>query len=125
MGSSSGYAQCCTPMENLEPNELSLASCRRILGSAGNHLSDEQLRGLRTGMYELAGCAVDAFAQCSAADPEGRVLGMVPEPDRDGVEERAAVLEFDANLTRGAATRAAVAAYLRTTNRQKGRFRQP
>ena len=100
-------------MDNREQNELSLPDCRRLLGAAGDHLSDDDLRSLRTGMYELARCVVDAFPRHSN-DTQTRALAIVPENDREDLEERAAVLEFDANMTRDAATRAAVTAYART-----------
>ena len=87
------------------PEELSLAKCREILGPAALRLSDDDVLRLRAGLYELAETAVAAFRS------EREVLANVEREDRYDVEERAAILEFDAGGTRNRATAAAVAAY--------------
>ena len=97
------------------PEELPLKTCRRILGPAGVGLSDAQLEQLRAEMYALARCATEVFLRDSAPEPEASVLALVPAEDRDGVEERAAVLQFDAKMTRGAATRTALGSYVRSS----------
>ena len=89
------------------------AACRRLLGHVGGGLSDTEVVGLRDQLYALARSAVAAFTE------EAMVLGCLPPDVREEVEERAAILQFDAHLPRGLATRAAVAT--RVTVTEKGR----
>jgi hypothetical protein len=98
---------------------LSLPACRRLLGHVGGSLSDDEVLRLRDQFYALAHCAVAAFEQDAAHEPEATVLGSFPPDARDEIEERAAIIQFDAHLPRGLATRAAVAA--RVTATAKGR----
>src|SRR3954462_2087002 len=91
---------------------LSLPACRRLLGKAGQGMSDDHLVRLRDQLYTFAHCAVAAFAQDAGDAPAATVLGCLPPDVREEVEERAAILQFDANLPRGLATRAAVSAYV-------------
>jgi hypothetical protein len=65
-------------------------------------------------MYSLAGIVVTLYEQDSRSQPELAALHRLPEEERESIEERAAVLEFDAGMTRAAATRAAVASHLKT-----------
>jgi len=99
-------------MENLESRGLSPATCRRLLGASADDLSDAQVEQLRAQLYALAGCVVDAAVQDSTDKCEATVLRLVPENERDAVEERAGMLQFDAGMTRSAATRAALAVYV-------------
>jgi hypothetical protein len=98
---------------------LSLPACRRLLGHVGDSLSDAEVLRLRDQLYALAQCAVAAFAEDTADEPEKTVLGSFAPDARDEIEERAAIIQFDAHLPRGLATRAAVAARLTAT--KKGR----
>jgi hypothetical protein len=83
---------------------LSLPACRRLLGPVGDSLSDVEVVRLRDQLYALARFAVADFME------EATVLASLPPTVREEVEERAAILQFDAHLPRGLATRAAVAA---------------
>ena len=98
---------------------LPLPACRRLLGPVGEGLSDAEVIRLRDQLHLLAQSAVAAFAQEACLEPEATVLGALPPDVREEVEERAAILQFDAHLPRGLATRAAVAARIKAT--EKGR----
>jgi hypothetical protein len=94
-----------SPLFVASPEGLSLAKCRESLGSAASGLSDDELLRLCVAFYALAEVAVDAFQF------EREAFANVEREDRYDVEERAAILQFDAGATRGRATAAAVAAY--------------
>jgi hypothetical protein len=89
---------------------LSLPACRRLLGPVGDSLSDAEVVQLRDQLYALAQSAVAAFAQDAGDEQEATVLGCLPPAVREAVEERAAILQFDAHLPRGLATRIAISA---------------
>lgn len=94
--------------------DLSLAQCRESLGPTATGLSDDELLRLRAAFYELAEAAVDAFQTERAA------FASIEPADRDEVEERAAILEFDAEATRARATATAVAAHDARKRRKAG-----
>ena len=103
-----------TPQPSLDDRRLSVEDCRRLIGSSARDLSDAQVERLRNEMYDLASCVVGACNEDRAIGERG-TLDLIPEEDRDGVEERAAVLQFDANMPRSVATRTACASYLRSS----------
>jgi hypothetical protein len=101
---------------------LSTSRVRELLGVASNALSEAELVELTTGLYALARHAVGRYRtdRCVLGNSEASVLAAVPESDREVIEERAAVLEFDANMPRDTATRQAIHAYvgrIRSTSR--------
>jgi len=117
------FCRCNTSMARSNPHQtemLSLAACRRLLGHAGESVSDDELTRRRHQLYELARWAVAVFEQ-SASDTaaEATVLDCLPTATREEVEERAAIVQFDASLPRALATRAAVSAYVAAA--KKGR----
>ena len=70
---------------------LTILDCRRLLGAYSHGLSDSQIEDIREGFMEIAHLAVHAFKRDQQIE----------------IEERAAVLEFDANLPREQAMRTA------------------
>jgi hypothetical protein len=98
---------------------LSLETCRRLLDASCSELSDTQLARLRDEMYDLANSFVTLHEQDRAAQSERAALNLLAREDREAVEERAAVLEFDAGMTRSVATRTAFTSHLRTIKRTK------
>jgi len=89
---------------------LSIQSCRKLL--AGEAVSDEDLLLLRDQMYALAKLALDRFQSDRLSKQPANLadaLCFVGESDRMAIEERAAVLEFEANLKREDAERLAIA----------------
>ena len=91
---------------------LSLPACRRLLGTAGEGVSDDDLARLRDQLYAVAHCAVGVFEVSAKYTAEATVLDCLPADAREEVEERAAIIQFDAHLPKGMASRAAVSAYL-------------
>jgi hypothetical protein len=111
-----------TSMERTSPRDvelLSLPACRRLLGQAAEGVSDVELTRLRDQLYVVARCAVAVFERSTSDTGELTALACLPAAAREAVEERAAIVQFDAHLPRGMATRAAVSAYL--TSPEKGR----
>jgi hypothetical protein len=90
-----------------------VAACRRILGSAGVGLADHDVERLRDQLYALADSIVSAYEGMKESTQQEAELSSVSESDREGIEERAAILECEAHLTRDAADWAAIAAYRR------------
>jgi hypothetical protein len=91
---------------------LSLPACRRLLGKAGEGVPDNELERLRDQLYGVARCAVEVFEPSTTDTGEATALDCLPAVSREEVEERAAILQFDAKLPRDLASRAAVSAYL-------------
>jgi hypothetical protein len=89
---------------------MSVTACRRLLGGAGSSLSDTEVLRLRDQFYEIARCTVTAFKQ--STHEETTAVESLPVSMREEVEERAAILEFDAQVPRPLAIRAAVAAHV-------------
>ena len=84
---------------------LSLERCRKVLGS-GTKLSDEDLAALRDQFYCLASLALelrDQQKKSALETPDGSLI------DRDALEERAAIIEFEGNVPRDEAERSSVA----------------
>ena len=93
---------------------LSLERCRKILGDVAPP-ADEDLERIRRDLYALARVAVSAFGG-HRADRGERVeaaLRLVPPHDREGLEERAAIREYDGGLDRDDAERAVLSDYVR------------
>ena len=96
------------------PKKLSLLQCRKLLGN-DVVLADAELMRLRDELYQLAEIALEGFRerekrQAGTCTASGRNLvpklsenrttfSMVPEIDRESVEERAAILEFEGGCT--------------------------
>ena len=84
---------------------LSLERCRKVLGS-GNNLSDEDLATLRDQLYCFASLALELRDHQKKSARENHGLDSI---DRDALEERAAIIEFDGNVSRDEAEKTAVA----------------
>ena len=100
---------------------LSLERCRTALGD-GAPSADEEVERIRRDLYALARVAVSAFGG-HRADRDERVeaaLRLVPPHDREGLEERAAVREYDGGLDLDAAERVVLMDYVR-----EARIRRP
>ena len=74
---------------------LSIAACRKQLGAAGVDLSDAEVERLRDSMATLAAAAL-------------RRVQRLSDAEREEIQERAAIMEFDGGLARSAAERAAM-----------------
>lgn len=82
-------------------------------------MSDAALARLRGDLYSLANIAVTLHERDKNLGSDEAVLRQLSSEDRESVEERAAVLEFDAGMSRSAATRKAVTGHLRARNGRK------
>jgi hypothetical protein len=94
---------------------LSNARIKELLGGRAERLSDAELNQLTEDLYTLARHVISAYSpnnpDCHVA-PEETTLAVIPADEREAVEERAAVLEFDAKMSRDVATRAALNLYV-------------
>ena len=98
---------------------LSLAQCSRLLGQP---VDQEGLRTLREQFYALADVVVSEFSRTLIArenPPDDRPkLAEGIAPDRsEAIEERAAILEFEAGYSRDEAERAALTGWIRSERR--------
>jgi len=98
---------------------LSLANCRELLGVESAKIVDEEMEALRDQLYSLANLSLKDFQAKgkSRSSCSFRLsLGQCFEESRIEVEERAAVMEFDGNLSRDEAERAAIAGAVKDWN---------
>ena len=87
---------------------LSLERCRKVLGS-DTKLSDEDLATLRDQLYCFAALALEVRDTQKKSVLERPDLDSL---DRDALEERAAIIEFDGKMSRDEAERNALALVL-------------
>ena len=103
---------------------LSFQHCRELLGAEGIGLSDDELAAMRDELYSLAALTIDAATnklnrahlrlvnpnEASSSGPGfSDALNLLSNDQKGIIEERAAILEYDANLSRDEAERAAIA----------------
>jgi hypothetical protein len=84
---------------------LSLERCRKVLGS-DKKLSDEDLATLRDQLYCFAALALEVRDSQKKSVLERSDVVCI---DRDALEERAAIIEFEGKLSRDEAERNAIA----------------
>ena len=102
-----------------------MQKCRSLLG-ADCKLTDAELEQLRQEMYAYAGIALESFR---ASKMPGVVSGVqscleaVPEPEREAVAERAAILEYEANLTKPEAERQAFGEWVQSKKPARNKAR--
>jgi hypothetical protein len=89
---------------------IALELCRRLAPLASD-LSDVDLARLRDEMYALAEMALDLLQTTTRRGNEPAI--PVDADERATLLERASILEFEAGMTRDAATGAAVAQFIR------------
>lgn len=87
---------------------ISLERCRKILGP-NNPVSDENLAALREQLYSFAELALD-IRDRSSDSPVASAFDQIASSheDPDVLRERAAIIEFDGNISRDEAERMAV-----------------
>jgi hypothetical protein len=96
---------------------LTLERCRRLLDGREN-VSDSELEAIREGLYLFARAAVRTYREDTRkraeADPACAVhpfrasVARVRQSEPVEIEERAAILEYDAGSDRGSAERRAL-----------------
>ena len=90
---------------------LSDGRVKELLGSQRDRCSEEAIEELTVSLYALARQVLEQDRTAHSA--EESALTALSTEDRESVEERAAVLEFDARMPRDKATRAAMQSFLR------------
>lgn len=110
---------------------LSLQKCRSLLG-ADCKLTDAELELLREDLYAFADVAVGAFcAQKKVGSGIGPMsqnvsgcLSVIPGPEREAVEERAAILECQGGLKKPEAERQAFGEWVQSKKRPESKPRR-
>jgi hypothetical protein len=95
-------------------SRLAISQCRVILGDAARDLSDQQVEALRDQLYAIATVSRQAFWAAKQL-PFDLALGLLPVAEREEVEERAAIAEFEGKLSRDQAERLALVPKFRST----------
>lgn len=91
---------------------LSLEHVRRLLGPDCN-LSESQIERVRDDARTLAGFCIAAATRHRSSTLFQQATMLIAHDDRDGVEERAAIMEVDGKLTRERAEKLAVLDHVR------------
>jgi hypothetical protein len=93
---------------------LSVARCRSLLPNETKDWPDAKVEALRDELYALAGVLLDGVRLGEVAEALSikTALSLIPLDQRVDVEERAAILEFDAGLSRDDAERTAMTHYV-------------
>jgi hypothetical protein len=87
---------------------ISLERCRKILGP-DNPVSDENLAALREQLYSFAELALDIRDRRSVSQGASAFEQIASShEDPDTLRERAAIIEFEGNISRDEAQRMAV-----------------
>ena len=86
---------------------LTVARCRELLGVS--RLSDTEIRNLLDEMHAVARVICEAYG--NGAEQYRAAIRELPPSERDGIEERAAILEFESKLPRRVAERLAIAQF--------------
>lgn len=90
---------------------LSLENCRSLLGSDSEGLEDRDLELLRDQFYCLARLSLEAFSNVGDEKQSPTfhdALTLFGQSERECIEERAAVIEFEGKIARETAERIAV-----------------
>ncbi|HSS21660.1 MAG TPA: hypothetical protein VLL54_16425 [Pyrinomonadaceae bacterium] len=103
---------------------LSLRRCRDLIDPSARIQTDDELAVIREQLYSLAALLIDSRTMTQGEPRLGLLKGdnasalgskhdnalrWFRADERDEIEERAAILEFDAKTTRDEAERAAIA----------------
>jgi hypothetical protein len=97
---------------------LTLQKCRSLIGTDCK-LTHAELEQLRQEMYAYADVAIESLcaSRKPGACPTGEsCLEAIPIEEREAVAERAAILEYEGNLTKPEAERQAFGEWVRAKN---------
>lgn len=85
-------------------DRLPVSECRSLLAAEAVELSDGQVQAVRDQLYALCSTIGRAYREIARSTSQ-----TLTADERDSAEERAAILEFDAKLSRATAERVALA----------------
>lgn len=98
---------------------LSLSKCRSILGKEAEGKTDAEIIELLDSLYAIAHITFNVFEEGKKRDAHSptakgfsKAMTLILEKDRIVVDERASIIEFEANLDRDEAEHRAVLLYL-------------
>jgi len=112
---------------------ISIKRCREILGCHAP-VDDQEIENLRDQLYGVADVITEEILartkRQQAADElsaeqghdyneYSKALGMLPEDERDDVEERAAIIEFEGQADREVAEKQAILATIRRIGQKR------
>jgi hypothetical protein len=86
---------------------VSLQRCRELLGCDGHDLSEPEIEGIREQILALARVALRAYSAKPLREFSEALAGL-DSVAQEEVEERAAVMEFEGNMSRDQAERLAL-----------------
>jgi hypothetical protein len=94
---------------------ISLERCRKVLGPR-NAVSDQKLAMLREQLYCLAEFVLDIRDKAQRVESVNHTFEQVAnsEEDQNVLRERAAIIEFESNISRDEAERMAISLSLAT-----------
>lgn len=131
------FASHCQPAAK----RLTLARCRQMLGEDSPE-TDADVERAREQLTALAAVVVTAYLERKAGGGDVQLcafeeeeespspgdfqtaLALIADDDRDGVEERAAIMEFDGGLERSEVERTAVCTSVVDRHVRKGKWLQ-
>ena len=96
---------------------LTLDQCRKAMGEHAKDWPDSKVEEIRRQTDILTDIVIDMYLAGRAPGPLGEARAEVPDDIGDELEERSAILEYDADLPRGTAERMAVSDHVRRQRR--------
>jgi hypothetical protein len=97
----------------ISSGHLDVHECRRLLGPAADAMDEGALERVRDALYELAWTVCALYVADADRATEEAALAHFAADDREALEERAAMLQFDAKMSRANATRSAISLSLK------------
>jgi len=96
---------------------LSLDNCRDLLGCDGEELNDADLQSVRDQLYSVARLTLEKSPISSVEESTFKdALAFFPQLERESIEERAALIEFEGKLRREVAEKNVVSQSMQDWN---------
>ena len=96
---------------------LTLEQCRKAMGEHAKDWPDWKVEEFQRRADILTDIVIEMYQAGRAAGPLAEARAVVPDDIGDELEERSAILEYDAYMPRGKAERTAVIDHLRRQRR--------
>ena len=94
-----------------------LEQCRKAMGEHAKDWPDSKVEEIQRQADILTDVVIDMYLAGAAAGPLDEARALVPDEVGDELTERAAVLEYDADMPRGKAERTAVIEHVQRQRR--------